>query len=124
MRPPETGHAAARLEYQAFTAKRPAGLSRDLPPGYESLAWVANSATLIYGKRDAVLVDTFLTIEENVKLAGSLPGLARQRVQALAAEQSQDHLLLAPRAPARPLRLPAAAFHPTLMTPDIVTSAV
>jgi glyoxylase-like metal-dependent hydrolase (beta-lactamase superfamily II) len=29
---------------------------------------VANSATLIYGDRDAVLVDTFLTIEENERL--------------------------------------------------------
>ena len=31
MRPPETSQAAARLEYQVFTAKRP-GLSRDVRP--------------------------------------------------------------------------------------------
>jgi glyoxylase-like metal-dependent hydrolase (beta-lactamase superfamily II) len=48
------------LTYQILTSKRP-GLSRGLPPGKEDLAWVANSATLISGQTDAVLVDTFLT---------------------------------------------------------------
>jgi glyoxylase-like metal-dependent hydrolase (beta-lactamase superfamily II) len=39
-----------------------------LPAGKEELMWVANSATLIYGKRDAILVDTFLTIEQSQTL--------------------------------------------------------
>lgn len=52
------------LEWDVLTIKRP-GLSRDLPPGKESLMWVANSATLIYGERDATLVDTFLTTEQS-----------------------------------------------------------
>ena len=59
------------LRYKVFTATRP-GLNRDVPPGKESLAWVANSATLIYGERDAVLVDTFLTIEQNKGLADEI----------------------------------------------------
>src|ERR1700743_1078622 len=54
--------AAGQLEYLVFPATRP-GLTPDIPAGYESLAWVANSSTLIYGARDAVLVDTFLTID-------------------------------------------------------------
>jgi glyoxylase-like metal-dependent hydrolase (beta-lactamase superfamily II) len=58
----------ADLTYQILTSKRP-GLSRGLPPGKEALAWVANSATLISGKRDAVLVDTFLTSEQAQTLA-------------------------------------------------------
>ena len=91
MRPLETGHAAARLEYQVFTAKRPAGLSRDLPPGYESLAWVANSATLIYGKRDAVLVDTFLTIEENVKLADEIAATGKNLTYIYVTHGHGDH---------------------------------
>jgi glyoxylase-like metal-dependent hydrolase (beta-lactamase superfamily II) len=33
-----------------------------------TLMWVANSATLIYGERDAVLVDTFLTTEQSQTL--------------------------------------------------------
>ena len=64
----ESHHATGQLEYQVFTATRP-GLTPDIPAGYESLAWVANSATLIYGTRDAVLVDTFLTLDQSVQLA-------------------------------------------------------
>jgi hypothetical protein len=41
----------SQLDYRVFTATRP-GLTPDIPAGYESLAWVANSATLIYGTRD------------------------------------------------------------------------
>src|ERR1700712_1153806 len=52
------------LKWDVLTIKRP-GLSRDLPPGKEALMWVANSATLISGERDAVLVDTFLTTEQS-----------------------------------------------------------
>jgi glyoxylase-like metal-dependent hydrolase (beta-lactamase superfamily II) len=55
------------LKWEVFTSKRP-GLSRDLPPGKEALMWVSNSSTLIYGKRDAVLVDTFLTIDQSQAL--------------------------------------------------------
>src|SRR3984893_15276024 len=55
------------LRWDVLTIKRPV-LSRDLPAGKEELMWVANSSTLIYGERDAVLVDTFLTIEQSQTL--------------------------------------------------------
>jgi len=58
---------AAPLKWNVLTIKRP-GLGRDVPPGKEELMWVANSATLICGKRDAVLVDTFLTTEQSKTL--------------------------------------------------------
>jgi hypothetical protein len=57
----------ADLQWDVLTIRRK-GLARDLPPGKEELQWVANSVTLIYGKRDAVLVDTFLTIEQSQTL--------------------------------------------------------
>jgi glyoxylase-like metal-dependent hydrolase (beta-lactamase superfamily II) len=57
----------SNLKWDVLTIKRP-GLSRDLPPGKEELSWVANSSTLIHGEKDAVLVDTFLTIEQSEKL--------------------------------------------------------
>jgi glyoxylase-like metal-dependent hydrolase (beta-lactamase superfamily II) len=59
------------LRYKVFTATRP-GLNRDVPPGKESLMWVANSATLIHGEQDAVLVDTFLTVEQCNGLADAI----------------------------------------------------
>jgi glyoxylase-like metal-dependent hydrolase (beta-lactamase superfamily II) len=52
------------LTWQVLTSKR-LGLSRGLPPGKEDLAWVPNSATLISGQKNAVLVDTFLTSEQS-----------------------------------------------------------
>lgn len=59
------------LGYKVFTVTRP-GLNRDVPAGKESLMWVANSSTLIYGERDAVLVDTFLTVDQSRGLADSI----------------------------------------------------
>jgi glyoxylase-like metal-dependent hydrolase (beta-lactamase superfamily II) len=59
--------ANADLHWDVLTITRP-GLTRDLPAGKEKLMWVSNSSILIYGKRDAVLVDTFLTKEQSQKL--------------------------------------------------------
>jgi glyoxylase-like metal-dependent hydrolase (beta-lactamase superfamily II) len=58
---------AGSLKWDVFSIRRP-GLYRDLPAGKEKLAWVANSATLVSGETDAILVDTFLTIEQSEKL--------------------------------------------------------
>lgn len=52
------------LNYETLSARRP-GVMRDLPPGNPDLRWVANTATLIHGDTDAVLVDTFTSIEHN-----------------------------------------------------------
>lgn len=60
----ETGTS---LRYETLCIRRP-GLTPDVPPGTEDLQWVANTATLICGQRDAVLVDTFMTIKQNQQL--------------------------------------------------------
>jgi len=39
-------------------------VTSDLPPGTQQGKWSPISSTLIYGKRDAVLVDAFITIEQ------------------------------------------------------------
>ncbi len=39
-------------------------VTSDLPPGTEQRLWSPISATLISGKRDAVLVDAFITVEQ------------------------------------------------------------
>jgi glyoxylase-like metal-dependent hydrolase (beta-lactamase superfamily II) len=62
-----TETAKVALKWDVLTIKRP-GLTRDLPAGKEELMWVANSSTLIFGERDAVLVDTFLTTEQSQTL--------------------------------------------------------
>src|ERR1700692_4242880 len=78
MRPTIPGAAVASsdgktpaLRYKVFTVTRP-GLNREVPPGKDPRMWVANSATLIYGEQDAVLVDTFLTVEQCNGLADAI----------------------------------------------------
>jgi glyoxylase-like metal-dependent hydrolase (beta-lactamase superfamily II) len=39
-----------------------------MPPVRENDSWVGSTATLIYGQKEAMLVDTFLTIKENEAL--------------------------------------------------------
>ncbi len=59
----ETTPVRTSLKWDVLVTKRQ-GLNRDLPPGKEKWMWVPTSATLIYGERDAVLVDAFLTVEQ------------------------------------------------------------
>ena len=49
--------------------RRRASATQGAPPGKDDLKWVANTATLIYGERDALLVDTFLSVEHTTQLA-------------------------------------------------------
>jgi glyoxylase-like metal-dependent hydrolase (beta-lactamase superfamily II) len=79
-----------QLDWRVFTATRP-GLSRDLPPGYESLMWVSNSATLIAGERDAVLVDTFLTIDHGVTLADEIAATGKNLTYVYITHGHGDH---------------------------------
>jgi glyoxylase-like metal-dependent hydrolase (beta-lactamase superfamily II) len=81
---------SGQLEYRVFTAKRP-GLGRDMPPGYESLMWVANSATLIYGARDAVLVDTFLTIDHSAQLVDEVAATGKNLTHIYITHGHGDH---------------------------------
>jgi len=56
------------LNWKRLTKKRQSS-TRGIPAGTESLDWVANTVTLIYGSRDAVLVDTFLSVQHTQELA-------------------------------------------------------
>lgn len=48
--------------------KRRTSATQGVPPGKEDLTWVANTVTLIYGERNAVLVDTFLSDEHTQEM--------------------------------------------------------
>src|SRR6202045_3761681 len=58
----------SRLEWKLLTKKRRSSTSQGIPPGKENLLWVASTVTLIYGERDAILVDTFLTDQHSKEL--------------------------------------------------------
>jgi glyoxylase-like metal-dependent hydrolase (beta-lactamase superfamily II) len=81
---------ADQLEYQVFTATHP-GVNPDVPSGYESLAWVANSATLIYGERDAVLVDTFFTLDHSAMLTDQLAASGKNLTYIYITHAHGDH---------------------------------
>lgn len=57
----------AKLNWRLLTKKRNSS-TQGIPPGKEDLAWVTNTVTLIYGDRDGVLVDTFLSKQHSKEL--------------------------------------------------------
>jgi glyoxylase-like metal-dependent hydrolase (beta-lactamase superfamily II) len=57
----------AKLNWKLLTKKRGSS-TQGIPPGKEDLAWVTNTVTLIYGERDAVLVDTFLSEQHSKEM--------------------------------------------------------
>jgi glyoxylase-like metal-dependent hydrolase (beta-lactamase superfamily II) len=84
------------LHWSVTTVKR-AGLSRDLPSGNPDLMWVANSSTLIYGERDAILVDTFLTAGQSKTLLDWVVSRARNLTAIYVTHGHGDHFFgLAP----------------------------
>ena len=56
------------LQWKLFIRRR-ASATQGTPPGKDELKWVANTTTLIYGERDALLVDTFLSEAQTGELA-------------------------------------------------------
>ncbi|MBN3823777.1 MBL fold metallo-hydrolase [Burkholderia sp. Ac-20384] len=58
---------SAPLNWELLIKRRPSA-TQGVPPGKEDLTWVANTVTLIYGERNAVLVDTFLSDEHTLEM--------------------------------------------------------
>src|SRR6201985_3896115 len=58
----------SKLEWKLLTKKRGSSTSQGIPPGKEGLLWITGTVTLIYGERDAVLVDTFLSEQHSKEL--------------------------------------------------------
>lgn len=84
------GSGGSPLSYAVLAATRP-GVTRDLPYGPEDLQWVANTATLIYGERDAVLVDTFTSIAQNAELVDWVRSFGRNLTHIYITHGHGDH---------------------------------
>ena len=52
------------LKWEVFVAPGIPAAASDLPQGTKQGMWSPISSTLIYGERDAVLVDAFITVEQ------------------------------------------------------------
>jgi len=59
----------ALLNWDVFVTPGIPITTRDLPPGVKEAYFQAMASTLIYGKRDAVLVDAFMTVKQANALA-------------------------------------------------------
>src|SRR5215469_14956607 len=81
-----------RLNYTLLTKKRDSS-TQGLPPGKEDLAWVTNTVTLIYGERDAVLVDTFLSVQHSKELADWLAESGKHLTTIYITHAHGDHFL-------------------------------
>jgi glyoxylase-like metal-dependent hydrolase (beta-lactamase superfamily II) len=61
--------SSAELQWNVFVAPSKPVVTDDVPPGFPRRMWSPTSATLISGKRDAVLVDPLMTVEETRALS-------------------------------------------------------
>lgn len=82
----------AKLNWKLLTKKR-AGVTQGVPPGKEDLAWVTNTVTLIYGERDAVLVDTFLSVQHSKELVNWLVESGKNLTTIYITHAHGDHFL-------------------------------
>src|SRR3984957_18707652 len=71
--PAKTANAARNptpaLGWSVFVTPGIPIVTRDLPPGVKQAYFQAMASTLIYGARDAVLVDAFMTVKQANALA-------------------------------------------------------
>ena len=79
-----------KLSWKLLTKKR-ASSTQGLPPGKEDLAWVTNTVTLIYGERDAVLVDTFLSVQHSKELVDWVAGSGKNLTTIYVTHAHGDH---------------------------------
>jgi glyoxylase-like metal-dependent hydrolase (beta-lactamase superfamily II) len=80
------------LNWKLLTKKRGSS-TQGLPPGKEHLAWVTNTVTLIYGERDAVLVDTFLSTQHSKELVDWIAESGRNLTTIYITHAHGDHFL-------------------------------
>src|SRR5215813_9693533 len=78
------------LNWTLLTKKRGSS-TQGLPPGKEDLAWVTNTVTLIYGERDAILVDTFLSVQHSHELADWIAQSGKNLVSIYITHAHGDH---------------------------------
>jgi hypothetical protein len=60
---------SSKLNWKLFVTPAVATVSDDVPPGETARMWSPTSSILIYGERDAILVDTLTTTAQATALA-------------------------------------------------------
>ncbi len=79
------------LHYSTYVAPSKPAVSDDLPPGELRRMWSPTAATLIYGERDAVLVDPLMTAAEGEDLAGWIAASGKNLAAIFVTHGHGDH---------------------------------
>jgi glyoxylase-like metal-dependent hydrolase (beta-lactamase superfamily II) len=79
------------LKWDILVSAQIRAVTSDLPPGATELKWSPISSTLIIGERDAVLVDTFITVEQNQALAEWVAASGKNLTTIYATHGHGDH---------------------------------
>src|SRR6202051_4172431 len=79
------------LTWEVFLAPSIPAITSDLPPGETQRPWPPISSTLISGERDAVLVDTPITVEQAQALANWVAASGKNLTTIYATHGHGDH---------------------------------
>src|ERR1700732_4950906 len=79
------------LRWDVFLAASIPAITSDLPPGQKQRPWPPISSTLISGERDAVLVDTPITVEQASALANWIVASGKNLTTIYATHGHGDH---------------------------------
>jgi glyoxylase-like metal-dependent hydrolase (beta-lactamase superfamily II) len=80
-----------RLQWEVFVSAQIPVVTNDLPPAASEMRWSPISSTLISGKRDAVLVDTAITVDQNQKLVDWIEHSGKNLTAIYATHGHGDH---------------------------------
>jgi glyoxylase-like metal-dependent hydrolase (beta-lactamase superfamily II) len=86
----EASQSDQPLQWKLFIRRRPSA-TQGTPAGKDELKWVANTTTLIHGKRDALLVDTFLSEAQTAELADWIAGSGKRLSTIYITHAHPDH---------------------------------
>jgi len=85
------GSQSNALKWEVFVTPGIPVVTRDRPPGVKETYFQATAATLVYGQRDAVLVDAFMTVEQASALADWVASKNRNLTTVYIAHGHGDH---------------------------------
>jgi glyoxylase-like metal-dependent hydrolase (beta-lactamase superfamily II) len=88
---PERATQKISLSWDVFLAPSIPAITSDLPPGEKERPWPPISSTLISGERDAVLVDTPITVEQARALANWVAARGKNLTTICATHGHGDH---------------------------------